>query len=405
MLKHVSVDEGCAALCNLPVNPSYETVALGDALSRVAAFDVRAPISVPPFDRSPYDGFAFRGADTAKATRENPVTLRITEEIPAGVQPRKPITPGHAAKILTGAPIPAGADVTVKFEHTRFDGDTVTVFEAYKPGTDIVRAGSDIAAGDIVARRGDIISAPVISAFANVGLASIEVFRRPAVTVLSTGTELLEPGEPLRPAMIYNSNVYTLSAYLAAAGAQPVNGGTVEDSPALIAQKIKAALEVSDMVVTTGGASVGDYDFAVSAAEALDAQVLFWKAALKPGGAIMAATLDGKVILGLSGNPGAAVIGLLRIAMPYVKKLCGRTDCFYPEIQVRLKEPYLKPSEKLRILRGRLEIDDSGAYFAQSDAQGAEAVLSFSGCDLLGEIPQGSPPLPEGTAIKAYRLI
>ena len=391
-------------LYNLPVSPSYETVALSDALSRVAAFDVRAPISVPPFDRSPYDGFAFRGEDTKGATRENPVTLRITEELPAGVYPKIPITPGHAAKILTGAPIPAGADVTVKFEHTRFDGDTVAVFEAYKPGTDIVRAGSDITAGDVIVRRGDVISEPVISAFANVGRSHAEVFCRPAITVLSTGTELLEPGDVLRPAMIYNSNVYTLSAYLAAVGAKPVNGGTVEDCSELIAQKIKAALKVSDMVVTTGGASVGDYDFAVGAAEALGAQVLFWKTAMKPGGAIMAATLDGKVILGLSGNPGAAVVGLLRIAMPYVKKLCGRTDCFYPEIQVRLKEPYLKHSDKTRILRGRLEIDDSGAYFAQSGVQGSEAVLSFAGCDLLGEIPQGSPPLPEGTIIKAYRL-
>ena len=404
MLKHVPVNEGCAALYSLPVSPSYETVALSDALSRVAAFDVRAPISVPPFDRSPYDGFAFRGADTAQATRENPVKLRITEEIPAGTQPRNPIPPGFAAKILTGAPIPEGADVTVKFEHTEVDGDTVKVFEAYKPGTDIVPAGSDIKAHDVIARRGEVVSEPVISAFANVGISHVKVFCRPTVTVLSTGTELLEPGDSLRPAMIYNSNVYTLSAYLSAAGAQAVNGGTVEDCPELIAQKIKAALEVSDMVVTTGGASVGDYDFAVSAAEALGAQVLFWKTAMKPGGAIMAATLEDKVILGLSGNPGAAVVGLLRIAMPYVKKLCGRTDCFYPEIQVRLKEPYLKHSDKTRILRGRLEIDGSGAYFAQGSGQGSETVLSFAGCDLLGEIPQGSPPLREGTVIKAYRL-
>ena len=183
-----------------------------------------------------------------------------------------------------------------------------------------------------------------------------------------------------------------------------MNGGSVPDEPEIIAQLIERAVKSSDMVITTGGASVGDYDWAVTSAKILGADVLFWKVSMRPGGAIMAAIKDEKVILGLSGNPAAAVLGLLRIAMPYVKKLCGRADCFYPEIDIALREPFPKGSPKLRVLRGRLEIIDSRAFFVESGSQGSEDVSSLSGCDLLGEIPMGSPPLQAGTMIKAYRL-
>ncbi|MCL2126000.1 MAG: molybdopterin molybdotransferase MoeA, partial [Oscillospiraceae bacterium] len=239
----------------------------------------------------------------------------------------------------------------------------------------------------------------------NQGIARVEVYKKPAITVLSTGTELCEVGEPLRPAAIYNSNVHTISSYLSETGAAPRNGGSVPDDPNVIAAAIMSALESSDMVITTGGASVGDYDWAVRSAEILGADVLFWKVSMRPGGALMAAVKDGKVILGLSGNPAAAVLGLLRIAMPYIKKLCGRSDCFFPEIDLVLRDPYPKNSPKLRILRGKLEIIDSRAFFVEGGGQGSEEVSSFAGSDLLAEIPMGSPPLPAGTVIKAYRLL
>jgi len=156
------------------------------------------------------------------------------------------------------------------------------------------------------------------------------------------------------------------------------------------------------MVLTTGGASVGDFDWAVESMEQAGARILYWKVNLRPGGAIVAAVKNDKLILGLSGNPGAAVTGLFRVAMPYIKKLCGRTDCFFPEIGVALKEPYKKESPKLRILRGRLEIIDSRAYFTEGSSQGSEAMSSFTGCDLFGEIPMGGSPLPAGAMIKAY---
>ena len=178
----------------------------------------------------------------------------------------------------------------------------------------------------------------------------------------------------------------------------------IQKKPAVILWFIGSAFKDSDMVVTTGGASVGDYDWAVKSAELLGAEILFWKASLRPGGAILAAVKDNKVLLSLSGNPAAAVIGLLRVAAPYIKKLCGRSECFFPEIGVALREPFKKSSPKTRILRGMLEISDARAYFRESSSQGSEAVSSLAGCDLLGEIPMGSEPLPAGTIIKAYRI-
>lgn len=404
MLKNIAPDRALDMLCALPTMVGAETVFLSDAQGRVLAADIDAPIASPPFDRSPYDGYAFRGEDTASATKANPVVLKITEEIPAGKASELEVTAGWAAKILTGAPIPKGANATIKYENTQFTADEVQIFKPVEPNSDIVYAGDDVKAGMRLARKGMLITAPLLGILASQGIDKLYVYKKPVIRILNTGTELAEVGKPLGPAMIYNSNVYTLSGYLRDAGAEPYNDGVVEDDPDRIAHRLKKALEASDMVITTGGASVGDYDYAVQSAEKLGAEVLFWKVDMKPGGSLVVSVLDGKLILSLSGNPGAAVLGLLRIAMPYVRKLCGRADLQPDVIDVFLKEPLSKESPKMRLLRGRLLIEGGKAYFTENEGQGNGAVFSLLGCDLLGEIPAGSPPLPAGTQIKAYRI-
>lgn len=405
MLKNTDTDIAMNLLFEQRVNPGTETVSLSRALSRVVSQPISAKIPVPPFDRSPFDGYAFRGEDTIAASPNTPATLKIVEELPAGTSPKHEITAGLAAKILTGAPIPKGANATIKYEETEFSDDEVRIFDPVKPNSNLVYAGADVKAGETLALKGSIVTAPMISSFANQGFVGVDVYKKPIIAVISTGTELRDVGQPLEPATIYNSNVHTISAYLNDFGVDCVNGGSVPDEPEAIAERIKSSLRDSDMVITTGGASVGDYDWAVTAMKKLDAQVLFWKTTLRPGGAVLAAVVDGKVILGLSGNPAAAVIGLLRIGMPYIKKLSGRADCFFKEIYVQLRKPVYKDSPKQRILRGMLEIEDSIAYFTESGSQGSETVSSFDKCDLLGEIPMGSPPLPAGTVIKAYRIL
>ena len=404
MLKNIEVDVAVKMLTGLPVTRETEPIVLAEAQGRILSEDVKARMSVPPFDRSPYDGYAFKGEDTKAACAEHPITLQITEEIPAGKAPSIKITTGHAAKILTGAPIPDGADATIKYEETEYSDSDVKIFAPVAPDTNVVRAGDDILAGTVIFTKGTCITAPMLGVLASQGYDKIPVYKKPVIMILNTGTELVEVGQPLPEAAIYNSNVYTLSGYLRDQGAEAKNAGVVEDDPDVIARRIGQALDASDMVITTGGASVGDYDWAVTSAETLGAEVLFWKTKMKPGGSLMAAVKDGKLILGLSGNPGAAVLGLIRIALPYIRKLCGYEELELDTVQVQLRQSFDKESPKLRILRGRLEIQDGKAYFAENEGQGNGAVFSLVGCDLLGEIKPGASPLPAGAVIKAYRV-
>jgi molybdopterin molybdotransferase len=195
-----------------------------------------------------------------------------------------------------------------------------------------------------------------------------------------------------------------LIGYLREFGADPRPCGVVSDDPADIAAIIRDTIGMSDMLITTGGASVGDYDGMLEALELLGAEVLFWKTAMKPGGSILAAIWQDRLILGLSGNPGAALLGLFRIGLPYIRKLCGRTNLLQPTVEVVLRQPLTKKSPQLRLLRGHLAIDGGTAWFVENAGQGNGIVSSFVGCDLLGEIPAGSPPLPAGTRIKAWRI-
>ena len=313
-------------------------------------------------------------------------------------------TEGMAAKILTGAPIPKGADATVKYELTKFTQSKVWISDPILPNTDIVRAGEDLKLGALIANKGTVLTAPLLGLLATQGQKDVRVYKKPRIIIINTGTELLEPGDPLRPGAIYNSSCYTLGGYFRKAGAEPVNGGVVKDDPDEIARRIGVALDSADMVVTTGGASVGDYDWVATASQRLGARILFNKVAMKPGGSIVASEKGGKLILGLSGNPGAAVLGLFRIAMPYVRKLCGRTDLMPEQVDVILKQPMNKKSPKQRLLRGRLEIEDGQAFFVENSGQGNGTFSSLVNCDLIGEVPAGSPPLPMGAKIKAYRI-
>lgn len=404
MAKKISLDQAMELLAALPTAPGAETIPLYKAQGRVLAEDVCAVVNVPPFDRSPYDGYAFRGEDTAGATADNPVTLRITEELPAGKAPTVAVTPGTAAKILTGAPVPEGANAIVKYETTEFTEEYVKIFEAVKPNTDIVYAGEDVKAGQLLAEKGDVIRPAVAGSLAGQGLAEVKVFRRPRAIVMCTGSELLEPGEAPQPAKIYNSNIYTISAYLESLGVDCASGGSMPDEPELIAGRIRDAMEDYDLVVTTGGASVGDYDYAARSAELTGAKVLFWKISMKPGGSVVAAERDGKLILSLSGNPGAAITTLLRVASPYIKRLCGCKDTELEAMELVMKEPFKKKSPQQRLVRGRLSIENGVAYFISQDGQGNGVVSSFIGCDVLGEIPAGSPPVNAGEKILAYRV-
>ena len=407
MDREVSIRKAHELILSIPhIVPECELVALSECYDRVLAEDVSAQIPIPPFDRSPFDGYAFRGEDTLGASQNNPVTLKITEEIPAGALPTIDITAGLAAKILTGAPIPKGANTTIKYEETAgYTDKSVTLTAPVNTNTNIVYAGEDVKANAVIAERGEIISPAAAGLFASAGLVTVSVYKKPVAAVLNTGTELCEPGNPLPFGKIYNSSVFSLIGTLRRLGIDAYNAGVVSDDPDEIARVIGENLKKCDVVITTGGASVGEYDFSVTSAQRLDANTLFWKANVKPGGALVVSELGGKLILGLSGNPGAALISLLCIASPFLKRLSGQSDFELKTVEVTLAEDFKKPTgSKARLVRGSLEITDSRAFFVPRGEQGGGVLSSFMSTGIIAEIPPNSPPLSKGAVVRGYLI-
>ena len=400
----ISREDALEALFALAVPPEAETVPSEDSCGRVLAEDLISPEAVPPFPKSPLDGYALRGEDTLEAGPESPVVLRITEEIAAGNAPQRSVLRGEAAKILTGAPIPEGANAVVRFEETCFTAETVTLTAPVKPNTNIVPVGDDVRPGQCIATRGETVTPPIAGLLAAVGVETIRVFRKPRVTVISTGSELMGPGTPLEYGKIRNSSYALLKGYMTEAGAEVDTLGIVGDDPDAIAEAMRKALERSDVVVTTGGVSVGDYDYVLAASEKLGARRLFWKVRFRPGGTMLAAEKDGKVILGLSGNPASASLALHLIGLPFLRALGGREKKPLARTRAQLLTPINKDSPYGRLVRGRMELANGEVCFRSMDQQGNGALTSLLGCDMIADIPPDTPPLPAGTVIEAYIL-
>ena len=381
-----------------------EALPLDRTAGRILAQRVTAARDVPPFDRSPYDGYAFRAADTADADADHPVTLRVLEEIPAGSVWTQTVTPGTAAKILTGAPIPPGADAVVKYEETAFTGETVSISAAFSAGENVVPRGEDVRAGEDLALPGTVIDPAMLGTLAAQGMPAPLVYRVPRVGLITTGSELAEPGEVLSGGKIVNTNRYAFAAALRRAGAEPVFLGAPRDDPDAIAALFDEALRSCDMVISTGGVSVGDYDYTPDAMERAGAELLIRTLRLKPGGASAYAMRDGKLLCGLSGNPASAMTNYYAVVLPALRKLMGHAAPRLPEFPVALAEDFGKKSPKTRLLRGTLDLADGTAKMHVSRAQGNGVLHSLVGCDLLAEVPAGSPKLPAGARLTAYLI-
>ena len=379
-----------------------EALPLVACCGRVLARDLVAAENIPAFDRSPYDGYAFRAADVANASREAPVTLRITEEIPAGAVATREVTAGTAAKILTGAPLPPGADTIINFEVTEFTEDTVTLFAPVKEGSNVVRTGDDVRVGALLAPCGTVIDPGTAGTLAGQGIAAPEVYRVPKVAILSTGSELVEADQVPAPGTIRNSNAYALSAALRSAGLEPVYLGIAGDSVEAIAELLEQGLAECDAVVTTGGVSVGDYDLTPAALERIGAEILVRGVAIKPGMACAYAQRDGKLIFALSGNPASCIINLYTVAMPALRKLTGRRDAMPEEFTVTLADPFPKRSGPTRVLRGMLDLSDGTVRMRLPKDQGNVAISSAIGVSVMAIIPAGSGPLEAGTKLKGF---
>lgn len=380
-----------------------ERVSLVEADGRILAESVFAMGNVPPFDRSPYDGYAFRAGDTTGADKQ-PVTLRILEEVPAGSMWSREVTPGTATKILTGAPIPPGANAVTKYEDTVYTADTVTISKEFSAGDNVIPQGEDVKTGQLLAAAGTSIDSALLGTLAAQGITEPLVFCVPKVGIITTGSELLEPGETLTGGKIVNTNRYTFLAAVRHAGCMPVVIGAPGDDPEAIAAAMDRAWEECDLVISTGGVSVGDYDFTPDAMIRTGAELLIRTLFLKPGGASAYAIRDGKLLCGLSGNPASALTNFYAVVLPLLRKLRGFSEPKLKEIPVILAEDFGKKSPKTRLIRGILDLSDGTAKMHVSKGQGNGVLHSLIGCDLLAEIPAGSPRLSAGTKLTAYLI-
>ena len=401
MTEYERIGEACRMLEHISPQPETECISLTEAYGRVLAENITAEYAVTSFCRSAYDGYALRSADIHSASPEEPVTLKVTETVAAGSLAGHPVTEGTAIRIMTGAMMPEGADTVVKHEDTRFTEREATFF-ARASAANIIQPGEDVRQGELLAEEGQTLGAARVAALAAQGLESVRVYRRPEAAIFSTGSELVPSGQKPEPGKIRNTNPWLLGGYLRKYGIVSRDCGILTDDVRIMARQMGQALDKYDLLITTGGVSAGDFDFIPQVVESIGACVLFHRLPFKPGGAMLAARKDQKVILCLSGNPGAAATGMLRIGLPFMKRLCGRKDYRFTEAQAALEESYSKHSPGVSYLRGRAGITDGRLVFRRNDNQRNASVTSMTDCDLLAEIPPGDCRLSAGERVKVF---
>ena len=396
MVTGISLEEAVVQMTG-PLSPlGTEILPLERTLSRTLAADVAAPLDQPPFDRSPLDGYALRSADLAGADRDHPAVLEVVDTVYAGDEARIPVGPGQAVRLMTGAMLPPGCDCVVPQEDTD-RGDPVSVFVSLKPFQNYVYQGEDYRKGTLLLEKGTRLDAAALGVLAGAGLTEAEVCRRPRVGLLTTGDEVVSPGTALPAGKIYGSNQMLLAARLAELGVETETAHQGDD-PAAVAEAMRELLEICDVLLTTGGVSVGDKDIFHQALPLLGAERIFWRVNLKPGTPAMYSLYEGKPILSLSGNPFAAFTTFELLARPLLAALTGEEGPRWGEGV--LDTPFPKASPRRRFIRGRYE----HGHITLPEGHSSGMLASLVGCNCLAELPAGSPPAEAGTRVRILLL-
>jgi len=393
-----------------------EEVTLDEALGRVLAESLASRLTLPPWDNSAMDGFAVRAADVAGAASETPVSLQVTGEAAAGRVADGRVEPGTAMRILTGAPVPEGADAVVPVEQTDAAPGVaelptrVAILEPVATGAHIREAGGDLRAGEPLLTAGTMLSPATIAAAASGGYGTLSVHRRPRLAVLSTGDELVAPGEPLGPAQIPDSNSVGLVALARASGAEARSIGVAKDSLDDVIEHLAAAIGWADIVIASGGVSVGAHDV-VKDAFALLGRVDLWRVAVQPGkpvafGRASRPTGEGEVLLfGLPGNPVSSQVTFELFVRPVLRRLAGHPDLIGREIvRARLAQPAHKAPNRRAFLRVRLVEEGSGWRAELAGGQESHMLSALARADGLAVVPEDVDGLPAGAEVEVIRL-
>ncbi|WP_300258748.1 gephyrin-like molybdotransferase Glp [Clostridium sp.] len=406
MKKFIALEEALEILNENTKALKSEVVSIKDSLKRVLYGDVKSKINNPPFNKSVFDGYAFRSEDSKRASKENPIKLKIVDEIFAGMWPEREIKSGEAVRIMTGAPIPIGADCVLKQEETERYGNLVKIFKEMKAYENISFIGEDIKIGEILIKEGKRLDYADLGIMASSGISEILAYKKPKVSIISTGDEVCDIHSTLKPGKIYDSNLYSLSARVEELGYNVLSMEHVGDNIIKIGEAIEKAFEKSDIVFTTGGASVGEKDLMQKVAESIGFERLFWKIKIKPGSAVVCSKKKEKILISLSGNPNAALTTFELLGKPVLKKLEGEEE----EINIKrekgiLKDSFNKKSPQRRFLRGNVIYDENGAKVYITQIKSGNGILSsLLNANCLIEIEKGNEGLNRGEVVNIIKL-
>ena len=378
-----------------------ERVPLAQAYGRVLAETIVSPRSIPPWDNSAMDGFAVRSADC----QSQPVTLRILETIGAGSMPTVEVTEGCCSRIMTGAPMPAGADAVIIVEDSELvDEEKVKLSEVAFEGKNVRPKGNDVAFGSTVLEEGHRLDAAAVGMLSSLGIAAVSVRQRPVVAILSTGDEVVEVGVPLEDGQIYSSNNHTLFGLVAEAGGLPIDCGVAPDDPAGLQECLARCLR-ADLILTTGGVSMGDFDFVRDALEAHGSALDFWKVAIKPGKPLAFGSIGGRPAFGLPGNPVSCMVNFHEFVRPVLLKMAGDDAGFLPLLKARIDAPIRKRPGRALFARVALSRSSNGEIVASPISnQSSGALTSMVLADGLAYLPAGAGAAAEGDSLDVQVL-
>ena len=404
MRKPMQVKEAVQLVVEHSYQLETEVVKLKDAYGRILREPIIAKHDVPPFDRSPYDGFAIRAEDSVGASGENRLPFQVIEEIGAGHVASRGIEKGEAVRIMTGAPIPENADAVVMLEQTTENANGFTLRKPFATGENISFRGEDARAGEVLIGEGAVIHPGTIALLATFGYAEVKVAKKPVVGILATGTELLEVDEPLAPGKIRNSNGPMIAAQLERMGISYKSYGMLCDDLEACLNTVEMALAETDILITTGGVSVGDYDYLPAIYERLGTKVLFNKVAMRPGSVTTVAVLGQQLLFGLSGNPSACFTGFELFTRPALLKMMGAHNLYMPQMNAILGEDFLKPNPFTRFIRAVWEMTDEGMIATPAGFNKSSAVSSIARGNCMIVLPSGTRGFQAGMPVDILLL-
>lgn len=370
----------------------------------VLAQDIVAGHDVPPFDNSAMDGYALIAADITEAAKDRPVSLKLIEELPAGKAAVLAVERGAAIKIMTGAPVPPGADVVVPIEKTRRLNGQVAILAALPQGQHIRLAGEDMTKGTVAVAAGSVVTPVVVGLLASLGYSRALAYRKPRVAIIGTGNELVGVDQPLAPGKIRDSNSYTLTAQARACGALPTRFGVAGDTKEEVRTMVETALESHDVVATSGGVSVGDYDFVKDVLADMGADLKFWGIKQKPGKPLAFWVLGDKLVFGLPGNPVASVLCFEEYVRPALLKMMGRRQLLRPVVTARLTHDLKKKPGRQHFIGVRVKAAGDGFEAEVNGRQGSGILKSLFEAEGVAIIPAEITEIKVGEPLEVQMI-